>query len=162
MTQEPISNEEIDAALDGLRPDRYNVDDHAWRAPVVKLVAGRITQAQARQLAAERIVSQRESGATRSVNRLLRKIALERQFPIEGSADDLRRRPMSVGAERVCLAMAGPDDFRQWAIDERRDAAQDFSARSSACDGAEWVAGAMEDKGFDIFAEALDEGQGKP
>ena len=37
--------------------------------------------------------------------------------------------------------------------DERRDAAQEFSARSAACDGAEWISRQMRDKGWQLFGE---------
>lgn len=156
-THDPITNEQIDAMLDNRRPDRYSVDDHDWRAPVVKVVAERMPIRQAQQIAAERVVSDREGRATRSVNAMLRRVAAEKQWPLPEMADDLMRRPMSIGTERVCLAAAEPVDFKQWAVDERRDAAQDFTARSQACDGAEWIAEAMTERGLARFADAYAE-----
>lgn len=149
-----VTNEQIDALLDQHRPDRYDVEDHAWRAPVVAAVAQRMPIRQAQQVAAERLVGDREGRATRSVNSLMRRVARERQWPLPDLANDLLRRPMSIGAERVCLGAAMARDFEQWAIDERRDAAQDFTARSEACDGAEWIAREMAAKGLTLFADA--------
>ena len=155
MNNDPITSEEIDALLDVYRPDRYDSNDHGWWAPIIGIICGRITQAQAQQIAAERLVSQRESKATRSVNQMLRRVGREQQFPMEGTCDDLLRRPLSIGSERICLGVAEPADLRQWAIDERRDAAQEASARFAACDGAEWLADQVEDKGFHTFGEAV-------
>lgn len=155
MNQDPITPIEIDGLLDVHRPDRYDVDDHRWRQPVVDEVARRIPVASARQLAAEKIVAQREGGATRSVNRLLRQVNLDQQLPLDGTIDDLLRRPLSIGPERVCLAAARAQDFEQWAIDERRDAAQEASARFAACDGAEWIAETMRHKGVSLFGDLL-------
>lgn len=151
---QPVTNEQIDLLLDQHRPDRYDVDDHTWRAPVVAVVAQQMPIRQAQQVAAERLVGDREGRATRSVNSLMRRVARERQWPLPDLADDLMRRPMSIGAERVCLGAAQARDFEQWAIDERRDAAQDFSARSEACDGAEWIAREMSSNGWTLFADA--------
>ena len=149
----PVTNEQIDTMLDNRRPDRYDVDDHHWRNPVVAYVAQHMPVKQAQQIAAERVVADREGKATRSVNRMLRKVAEEKQWPIPETTLDLHRRPMSIGSERVCLEAATSFDFQQWAIDERRDAAQDFAARSGACDGAEWIAQQMNHKGWQTFGE---------
>lgn len=150
----PVTNAEIDALLDRARPDRYDVDDHAWRDPVVAAIATRIPPRQAAQVAAERLVADREGRATRSANELLRRVGKERQWPLPDMADDLADRPISVGSERVCLRAATSLDLRTWAIDERRDAAQEFAARSMACDGAEWLADEMDAKGLGQFADA--------
>lgn len=154
MNLPPITTEQVDALLDKYRPDRYSSNDHGWQAPVITQVAQRMPLRQAQQIAAEKIVSEREGRATRSVNSMLRKVASEKQWPLPELTHDLMRRPLSIGSERVCLAAATAKDFELWAIDERRDAAQEFSARSAACDGAEWLAQQMRQQGHALFADA--------
>lgn len=148
-----VTNAEIDALLDQHRPDRYAASDHRWRDPVIAAIAGRIPARQAAQVAAERLVADREGRSTRSANEMLRKIGMERQWPLPEMADDLGDRPISVGDQRVCLRAATAVDLRSWAIDERRDAARDFAARSAACDGAEWLADEMDARKITAFGD---------
>ena len=150
---EPIGNHEIDALLDRYRPDRYDRHDCQWRDPVVAVVAARIPIVRAQIVAAEKLVGDREAQATKSVNRLLRKVDQDRQWPLPDIAADLLPRPLSINNERVRLEAASAQDFRAWAISERRDAAREASARFSACDGAEWIAEQMEGESSNRFGD---------
>ena len=151
---EHLTNADIDAMLDEARPDRYDLGDNSWRADTYAEVAEAMPAAEARRLAACQLVDQREGIATRAANALLREIGRTQQWPMHWF--DVARRTISVGPERVCLAVATTVDLRQWAIDERREAAQDFSARSAACDGAEWAADCMDAGGHTTFAECAE------
>lgn len=85
----------------------------------------------------------------------------------EESADERRLREAREAVERrarylegfcnswVQLHTATTSDLRRWAVQERRVAAQDFSARSFACDGAEWAADEMDANGWATLAEVL-------
>lgn len=153
MNNDPITNEQIDALLDQYRPDRYERHDASWRSPVVQAVALRIPVTRAQQVAAEKIVGDREGQATKSVNRLLRRINEERQWPLPEFALDIMARPLSINDERVRLGAAASEDFVAWAIAERRAASQEATARFSACDGAEWIAEQMNAESIALFGD---------
>lgn len=155
-TVNPIDNAEIDELLDQYRPDRYASDDHNWRAPVIQAVTHRIPNHQARWVAAEHLVGQREGRATRAVNDVLRRVGRNQEWPLPNMLEGLLRKPLSIDGNRVCLEAASPEDLEAWAIAERRSAAQDFAARSDACDGAEWVAQTMRHKGWHLFGEGVE------
>lgn len=144
----------VDEMLNEHRPrGLYEAKDHGWRQPVYDAVASLIPAAETRRIAAEQIVDRRETTATRLANNLLRQIGSSGQVPLDWL--DVAAHPISVGDNRVRLADAEAADFRQWAIDERRDASQDFTARSMSCDGAEIVAAAMDANGWARFGDAL-------
>ncbi len=84
---------------------------------------------------------------------MLRKIGQDKQWPLDWM--DCGDMPISVGGERICLRAAGPVDWERWAIEERRDAASDFTARNQACDGAEWLAGAMRTDGVLLLGDVM-------
>jgi hypothetical protein len=146
-------NEHIDELLATHRPDRYDAADKSWRDPVYAAVGKLIPTREAIAVAAQQIVDQRETQATKRANRLLRKIGQDKQWPLDWM--DCGDMPISVGGERICLRAAQPEDLQQWAIDERRDAAQDFAARHQACEGAEWLAGAMRVEGYQLLGDAM-------
>jgi hypothetical protein len=95
-----------------------------------------------------------------SASLLLRRVAAARRWPARDEVGAVADRPLSIGTERVCLAAATADDFERWAVDERRDAAQEASARFAACDGAEWLAREMRAKGLTLFGDAYTEDPG--
>lgn len=144
-------SQHIDALLDQHRPERYDAGDKAWRQAVYAAVEPLVPPADARRLAASQLVDQREGIATRAANELLRQIGRSRQWPLDWM--DQGCRPISVATERVQLGAATPIDLEHWAIDERRVAAQDFAARSLACDGAEWCAEQMRTNGWLTFGD---------
>lgn len=146
-------NHHIDLMLDQCRPDRYDVGDNTWRLQVYADVEARLPVRRAIAIAAQQIVDQREGIATRVANGLLRKIGETKQWPFDWM--DAAERPLSIGRERVKLTAATAEDLQQWAIDERRDAAQDFAARSAACDGAEWAAKNMATAGLLTIGDVI-------
>jgi len=145
----------IDAMLDEHRPERYDVGDKTWRQTIYAEVGPLIPPAEARQIAASQLVDQRERIATRGANELLRQIGRTKQWPLDWMEQGVR--PISVGSTRVRLGDASVGDLRDWAIDERRVAAQDFAARSFACDGAEWCAEQMQAHGWLTFGDGCTE-----
>lgn len=149
--------EDLTAHIDGLlaqhRPDRYEAADKSWREPVYAEVGALIPTAQAKAVAAAQIVDQRETQATKKANRLLRKIGKEKQWPIDWM--DCADMPISVGGSRICLRAAEPQDLDQWAIDERRDAVLDLTARHQACEGAEWLAHALREEKLLTVGDAI-------
>ncbi len=144
-------NAHIDALLDEHRPERYDVGDKTWRAAIYAEVERLVPDREARRIAASQLVDQREGVATRGANDLLRQIGRMRQWPLDWMEQGVR--PLSVGSERVRLADGTVDDLARWAIEERRVAAQDFAARSFACDGAEWCAEQMRINGWLTFGD---------
>lgn len=134
----------IDELLAERRPDRYEVQGgDEWLDDIADEIEGLIPNA--REIAARMLVRRRETQKTRSTNRLLREIHESGAFPLDWF--DLLNLPIVVGKERVALRAATAEDFRQFATEERRRAANDFAARNSACEGAEWIAEFMEANG---------------
>jgi hypothetical protein len=100
--------------------------------------------------------------ATSRANRLLRKIHRTGQLVLGwwGVADDpvaVITRTVESGQrprrkdERVALRAMTPRDFRDFATEERRRAADDFGARNDTCSGAERVADWMTQAGYGHF-----------
>lgn len=145
-------NAYIDEQLDRYRPDRYDIGDDTWRRQIYADIEQWVPEIEAKRIAAKQIVDQREGSATRKANALLRDIGKTEQWPLDWM--DYVDRPISVGGERVRLGASSSNDFRQWAIDERRRAAQDSTARFMACEGAEWVADSIDGYGVATFTEA--------
>lgn len=149
---EPTAREMIPALLDRYRPDRYDPADKAWQDPVIEQVAFDISAAEARQMAATKLVSVAEATATRRTNALLREIAKTGEWPFEWF--ESMAWPLAVDdSERVAVRAAHPEDFRRFAGRERRAAARDFTSRNDACEGAEFVADFMFDHGYVLAAE---------
>jgi hypothetical protein len=146
-------NGHIDLLLARYRPDRYDAADKTWRDPVYAEISTLIPAAQAKAVAAQQIVDQRETQATKKANRLLRKIGQDKQWPLDWM--DCGDMPISVGGQRICLRAAQAQDLVQWAIDERRDAVLDLTARHQACEGAEWLAQAMRDENLTTVGDAI-------
>lgn len=139
---EPTAREMIPALLDKVRPDRYDPTDHTWQAKVVSRVAAEISEFEARKLAADKLVTAVEARATRRTNALLRDVFRSGQFPLDWW--DAMAWPLAVSdAERVALRAATTEDLRRFAQRERRSASQEFTARSDACEGAEFLANLM-------------------
>ena len=147
-----MDNELIDRLLDKHRPDRYAAGDNSWRDPVYAAVAIQVTVAQARHIAAQHIVDQREGQATRQANALLREVGRTKQWPLDWM--DVDRRPLSIGGDRVRLDAVEARDLREWELEERRRAASEFVACNQACDGAKWLADEMDGNGWSTFADA--------
>lgn len=153
VTNEPSAREMIPALLDAARPDRYDPTDKTWMSPVVDMVADCILIEEARSIAAVRLVSVAEATATKGTNRLLREIAETGAWPLDWF--DAMRWPLAVEAgERVALRAASAEDFRKFAARERRAASLDFTSRNESCEGALFVADAMEaqrvERAFDL------------
>jgi hypothetical protein len=173
---------EIDRLLAEKRPDRYTVSDTTveaeevadeevdegseteWLDEIADEVAHMVPEAELRKLYARKIVGQQEGKATSRANRLLRKIHRTGQLVLGwwGVADD----PVAVVTrvdepgqrtrrkdERVALRAMTPRDFRDFATEERRRAAEDFTARNDTCTGAELVATWMTQGGFTHFQQ---------
>ncbi len=151
---EPTAREQLQTLLDLHRPDRYDPTDRSWQAPIVDLVAEELTAAEARAIAADRIVSRAEAEATKRTNRLLREIASSGEWPL-GWLDALSW-PLAVhDGERVALRAATPDDLANFANRERRSAANDFAQRNLTCEGALLLAERMTAQGADLVGRFL-------
>lgn len=145
------TNQLIDDLLDMHRPERYATGDRLWRAPVYADIEQRVTISEARRVAARQMVDQREGAATRQANDLLREIGRTQQWPLAWL--DVARHPIAVDEQRIRLDVATAKDFREWELDERRRAANEFTARNAACDGARWVADQLDVNGWLTFAD---------
>lgn len=137
----------VDQLLAERRPDRYQpgVDDE-WLHPVFDEIAAILPEPEVRALAAEQLVRRAEGQKTKQTNALLREIAESGQLPLGWL--ELQNLPMVVGKERVALRAATAKDFRDFAADERRRAATDFTTRNAACDAALWIADQMDATGI--------------
>lgn len=134
-------NHQIDDLLRSTRPDRYDATERDWRSTTYAAVAAQLAPEDARLIAARIMVDKRESQATKRANRVFRRIARTKEWPIDWM--DLADEPISVDDARICLRVATAEDLRRWAASERRDASADFTSRNDACVGAEWIADAM-------------------
>lgn len=133
----------IDRLLAERRPDRYEPEGgDGWLDSITAEVAAEISIDEARWLLAHHEVKVREGEKTKSANRLLREIGDTKQFPLDWL--DSLHLPIAVGKERIALRAASPKDLRDFARDERRRAASDFTARNATCEGAEWLADQIE------------------
>lgn len=140
-------NELIDERLDALRPDRYQPGEGAdWLAPIIEEVASTYTADEARIRIAADVVMQRETVAMKRTNRVLRDMLKSGQFPIDWM--DIHRWPLGCGEWRVALGSCRTVDLREFATVERRRAAKDFATRNESCEGAEWLADLVADKGL--------------
>lgn len=145
-------NGEVDRLLAEHRPDRYAKDGgDGWLDDVADLVAGLIPEAEARVIHARSLVRAREAQKLKTANRVLRDVFDSRQLPLDWL--DLLSLPIAVGKERVALRACTPEDFRQFAVEERRRAAGDFTARNHTCEAAEWMAEQMLAEGAATGAE---------
>lgn len=135
----------IDLLLAERRPDRYEPEGgDEWLDSIIGEVAAEITVDEARWLLARHEVKTREGEKTKSANRLLREIGETHQLPLDWL--ESLHLPIAVGKERVALRAASPRDLRDFAAEERRRAASDFTARNATCEGAEWLADFIEGK----------------
>lgn len=146
----------IDQLLDQARPDRYDARDKSWLDPIIAEVAHLIPTGEAKAIAAADKVRWRETSATRTANAFLREIGSTGQMPLDWM--DLGRRPVAWDEHRVCLVECSPADFRDWAVVERRRAANDFAARNAACEGAEWLADKLDADGRRRLGDLGDDG----
>ena len=157
----------IDRLLREQRPDRYEYGD-AWLDDVAECLPDDLVPAdEVRRYLKRKLVSERETVATRAANRLLRQIGETGQLVLDWweQAND----PIAIETEftddngkvhkikeRVTLRAASPDDFRAFSRTERERADRDHKARLAACDGADFVADAMERAGQRKFADWAD------
>ena len=154
---EQYSSETINGTIDRLladrRPDRYEHGlSDGWLDDLADSeIAPILPEAQVRRFHARTLVRNREGSKTQRTNRLLRDIYESGQLPLDWL--DTLDWPLAVGKERVALRAAGPDDFEQHAIEERRAAARDFSARNAAAEGSEWMAQQMRANGWQFGAD---------
>lgn len=141
---------ELNAAIDKLladrRPDRYEEGSSEWLDDIAAEVAWLIPEDDARYRAARLTVGRREGEKTKSANKLLREIHATQQWPLDWM--DCLTLPIAVGKERVALRAVTSADLRQFANDERRIAASDFSVRNATCEAAEWLADQMDANGY--------------
>jgi len=147
--------------------DTDEIDETNWLDGIAGEVADLVPEAEVRKLYARKIVGQQEGRATRRANNLLRTIHRTGQLVLGwfGVKDDPvavitrtaeKDKKPRVKEERVALRAMTPTDFRDFATEERRRAAGDFSARNDACSGAEWIADHMTVAGatrFETWAE---------
>jgi hypothetical protein len=137
----------IDQRLAEMRPDRYETaGGDEWLDLIADEVADFIPEAEARQLHASKLVRDRERRKTSKTNDLLREVYRTGQAPLAWF--DVLHTPLAVGKERVALRAATSKDFRTFATEERKRAANDFSARNDACEGAELIADQMDAHGW--------------
>lgn len=149
---EPTAREMIPALLDRCRPDRYDPADKTWQVPVIERVACEISMAEARQIAAGKLVSVAEATATKRTNRLLREIADCGSWPLDWF--EAMAWPLALDEnERVSLRAAGSDDFTRFANRERRAASLDFTSRNATCEGALFIADYMAEHGIEVAAD---------
>lgn len=147
-------NETIDDRLNLARPDRYEPGDESWLQSIIDDIANEIPSYDARQRVARDIVIRREAEATKRTNRVLRDVIRSGQLPFDWF--DIRRWPLGVGDQRVALGACTSDDFREFANIERRRAANDFATRNESCEGAEFLAELIDDKGVTFADELVD------
>lgn len=137
-------------------------DETDWLDSIADEVAHMVPDAEVRKLYARKVVGQQEGKATSRANRLLRKIHRTGQMVLDwwGVEDDpvaVITRVTEPGQrprrkdERVALRAMTPRDFRDFAMEERKRAADDFSARNDTCSGAERVADWMTEAGYTNF-----------
>lgn len=132
----------IDELLAEYRPDRYEVaggDD--WLDRVAEEVAPLISASEAQFQLARDLVSKREKSATQRTNEVLRGIKAQAQLP--GDWDAIKTLPIAFGKGRVALRAVTPQDLRDFAAQERRSAAKEFTVRNETCEAAEWIADQM-------------------
>lgn len=141
----------VDELLADRRPDRYDDGSAEWLDDIAAEVAPLIPEDDARYRAASMIVRRREGEKTKSANKLLREIYDSKQFPLGWL--DYCSLPIAVGKERVALRAVTSADLRQFANDERRTAANDFSTRNATCEAAEWIADVMDSNGYRFGAD---------
>lgn len=161
---------EIDQLLRDRRPDRYhpNVEgDTEWLDNIAEEVAPLIPDAKVREVFARKLVGQREGQATRSTNAFIREIEKSGQPPLDWF--DYANDPISVitrefsggrevvTEERVALRATTSRDFRLFAIEERRRAANEFATRNSTCEAAEWIADQIDLAGVQTFRDWAEE-----
>lgn len=155
----------IDELLAERRPDRYEtVSGDEWLDQIAAEVAGLVPAAQAQYRSARMVVGQREGNKTRRTNKLLREIYRSGQLPLDWL--QTLNLPLAVGKERVAIRACIAKDFENFAIEERRAAARDFSTRHETCEAAEWIAKEMVAAGIsygrdlDYVLEVATEGSG--
>lgn len=141
----------IDLRLNECRPDRYDEATDGWLDDIAAEVADMIADDDARFLHARSLVRRREGEKTKSANKLLRQIFEDKQFPLDWM--DMANLPIAVDKERVALRAVTSADLRQFANDERRAAANDFSTRNTTCEAAEWIADLMDSNGYRFGAD---------
>lgn len=155
-------NDEIDSRINSARrPDRYNPDNDAecqWLDDIASEIEVLIPEKQARAIYAKDLVHRREGQAGRRTNDLHRTIFRTQQPLLDLELLGAQDWPLSVAERkmtpdglrnvrtRVALRAATVDDLSKSAVYERREAAQDFSARNDACSGKERVADEMEEQ----------------
>lgn len=144
-------NAVIDLRLNECRPDRYDEGSDQWLDDIAAEVADMIPDDDARFQYARTLVRRREGEKTKNANKLLRQIFDDKQFPLGWL--DMANLPIAVGKERVALRAVTSADLRQFANDERRAAANDFSTRNATCEAAEWIADLMDSNGYRFGAD---------
>lgn len=142
----------VDQLLAERRPDRYHTDGgDEWLDEIADEIEMLIPEAEARAVAARQIVRRREGQKTKDSNRLMRSIHDSGQLPMDWL--ETLRLPIVVGKERVAMRAATAVDFRAFANEERRRAANDFASRNATCEAAEWIADLMDANGFDFGSD---------
>lgn len=143
---------EIDRLLTERRPDRYEVEGgDEWLDTIADEVGPSISVAEARFIAARSQVRRREGEKLKATNRLLREIHESGEVPLDWL--DTAHLPVAVGKERVALRAMRAEDFRTFAGDERRRAANDFTTRNESCAAAEWLADRMDATGTELLVD---------
>lgn len=151
-THELSLTDQIRLAIHERRPDRYTPgdDDSAgWLDAIAEEFAPQIEAADAQKRAARAMVGSIEAAATRSTNKILRESLV--QPPLDW--DFFRNLPLAVGGERVAIRACTPEDFRQFAREERERADADYAAREATIRAATRIADMMEELSIRIGAD---------
>lgn len=145
-------NDLIDMLLAERRPDRYEPEGGGeWLDEIADEIASKIPAATAQQHLASTLVQRREGVKTQRANRIIRDIGRTGQ-QILGWLDAMSL-PLAVAKERVAMRALTNSDLDQFAIDERRTAANDFATRNETCEAAEWLASRMRIDGAVFLAD---------
>lgn len=134
------------------RPDAYKTGDYDWADGLLHEATVLLAD-DAGQIIRDAAVAWLQRIERRSVKRangLLRELAAG-VAPLD--LFELWYLPIVIGGERHRLGSCTADDFKEWELAERRRAADDFSARNAACDGAHRIHDVMVASGAERFSD---------
>ncbi|MCL2611981.1 MAG: hypothetical protein FWD95_01975 [Nocardioidaceae bacterium] len=159
----------VDGELRRARPDRYGSPSDDWVKEVAARVAEEVPTFEAKRIAAETIVGQREGQATRRVNRFLKGLAgINGQYALpvdwhlyadepvafEYESVDADGEPCIVRV-RVALRAMRPDDWRYFSQSGRVSAQHRFDAEMGMYDVADWIRVEQGQQTFADWAETV-------
>lgn len=157
-----------DAALRAARPDRYSGPGDAWVKQVAAQLAEEVPILEAKRIAAEAIVGQREGQATKRVNRFLKGLAgadgqytlpvdwhLYADEPVAFESEVVVDGVVSTVRTRVALRAMRPEDWHSFTRNGRVAAQHRFDAEMAMYEAADWIADAQGQKAFAEWAAVV-------